>query len=782
MSFLRISQRLTIAAAAAVIASVTGCVDNQAPLSPAASQEALSLTAQLRVSSLLAQPGERIAVSIDLSSMGRVDAQQGFVRYDASLLRYVGQDQQAGTWFVVNDKKAGELHVASMNVNGLPKSAGTMVFEVLGAGYTRGLGYTFEYGSTLRDGIVAEISSARVEDLTVGGTVPTGASKLDEMDHLLAAYELDKAEGRAGRKPGSANFVPGEYRLNLEYGDATLDGVVNITDAIVVVNAAVGLQELITGTNSPSRDFAIAGNPVPFNTGGPASPGTEPNGTRIINVTDATTIANGAILNNQPVVRTVIPGRGPLPTNRVLVTGNITSNTTWTANNIYELQGIVSVQGGAALTIEAGTRIEGNQVAGISALFVQRDGQIFANGTQERPIVMTCTGTKTKGCWGGLSIGGNAPINQTGLAVGNQLSPAIAGRATGGCLQSQQEGGGPFYGGCNPADNSGVLRYLIVEFGGFVLGTNNELNNITLSGVGYGTTVDYVQAHAGLDDGIELFGGTVDLKHIVMTDNSDDSFDYSQGWAGRAQFGIISMDPLDGDKGFEVDNTEAAATYDRASPWGTIGEVWNFTLIGSYAAPSGNQPADAMHLRRGTHTLQANLLVWNWARGLDIDDAATCTADPQGFSLVVRNSYFGRMFTAVGNADTGDPAGCGASESAFLVAQGNTLADTSNAAAHPFLGASAAASNALNRTLPDFRPAASFSNTGAAVPTAARDNVTANALVAYLATGDVPTGTTGNLTRPAGFFDATATYFGGVAPATASRNNIPWYSGWARGS
>jgi hypothetical protein len=781
MSFLRISQRLTIAAAAAVIASVTGCVDNQAPLSPTAAQEALALTAQLRVSSLLAQPGERIAVSLDLSSMGRVDAQQGFVRYNPSLLRYVGQDQPAGTWFVVNDQKAGELHVASMNINGLPKSAGTMVFEVIGSGYTRGLGYTFEYGSTLRNGVVAEIASARVEDLTVGGTVPANASKLDEMDHLLAAYEIDKAEGRAGRKPGAANFVPGEYRLNLEYGDATLDGVVNITDAIVVVNAAVGLQELITGTNAPARDMAIAANPVPFNAGGPASPGTEPNGTRIINVTDATTIANGAILNNQPVVRTVIPGRGPLPTNRITVIGNITSNTTWTANNIYELQGIVRVQGGAALTIEAGTRIEGNQVAGISALFVERDGQIFANGTQERPIVMTCSATtKTKGCWGGLSIGGNAPINQTGLAVGNQLSPTIAGRATGGCLQSQQEGGGPFYGGCNPADNSGVLRYVIVEFGGFILGTNNELNNITLSGVGHGTTIDYVQAHAGLDDGIELFGGTVDLKHIVMTDNSDDSFDYSQGWAGRAQFGIISMDPADGDKGFEVDNTEGSS-FSRASPWGTIGEVWNFTMIGSYAAPVGNQPADAMHLRRGAHTLQANLLVWGWARGLDLDDTDTCVADPQGFTVGVRNSYFGRIFTALGNTDTGDPAGCGATESAFLIAQGNTLADSSSAAAHPFLGASAATSNALNRALPDFRPAATFSMTGAAVPTASRDNVSANSLIAWL-TGDVPTGSTGALSRPAGFLDASANYFGGVAPATASRNNIPWYSGWARGS
>jgi hypothetical protein len=268
-----------------------------------------------------------------------------------------------------------------------------------------------------------------------------------------------------------------------------------------------------------------------------------------------------------------------------------------------------------------------------------------------------------------------------------------------------------------------------------------------------------------------------------MTDNSDDSFDFSQGWAGRAQFGIISMDPADGDKGFEADNTETASEFGRASPWGTVGEIWNFTLIGSYVSPSGNQPADAMHLRRGVHTIQSNLLVWNWARGLDLDDAATCVADPQGYDIAVRNSYFGRLL-ALGNADGSDPAGCGATESAYLAlaANGNVLADSTTAAAHPFLGAAAASSNALNRSLPDFRPASSFSNAGAATPVEARNTIAANALVGWLAGGDVPTGTIGAMTRPANFFNTSANYFGGVAPASASRNNIPWYSGWARGS
>ncbi|MCU0624811.1 MAG: hypothetical protein MUF53_13260, partial [Gemmatimonadaceae bacterium] len=231
MSFLRISRSMAIAAAAAFVATATACVDNQAPVSPVAGQAATTLTAQLRVSSLAAQPGERVAVSLDLAAAGRVDAQQGFVRYNPAFLRYVGQDAPAGTWFVVNDQQAGELHIASLNTNGLPRSAGTMVFEVLHPSYVTGLSYVFEAASSAANGTVAEIRSASVAGVAVGGDLPAAASKRDAMDHLLAAYELDRANGRAGRKPGGAAFVPGEYRLNLEYGDATLDGVVNITDA-----------------------------------------------------------------------------------------------------------------------------------------------------------------------------------------------------------------------------------------------------------------------------------------------------------------------------------------------------------------------------------------------------------------------------------------------------------------------------------------------------------------------------------------------------------------------
>ncbi len=200
------------------------------------------------------------------------------------------------------------------------------------------------------------------------------------------------------------------------------------------------------------------------------------------------------------------------------------------------------------LTIEPGVTIFGN--SGLDFLLVNRGSQIFAEGTETAPIKMTSRqgveGTATInsiGQWGGLVINGRAPTTD-GCPVG-VTPPNIA-------CEAQVEGSNAFYGGNSPAENSGRLRYLQLSYSGFEIAPNNELNGITFAGVGAGTTVEYVQVHNSSDDGIEIFGGNVNLSNIVLTGNDDESFDTDSGWRGAAQFGIVVQRDGGGDFGWET--------------------------------------------------------------------------------------------------------------------------------------------------------------------------------------------------------------------------------------
>jgi hypothetical protein len=222
--------------------------------------------------------------------------------------------------------------------------------------------------------------------------------------------------------------------------------------------------------------------------------------------------------------------------NVVMVSGRITSDTTWTPGNVYVLNGTVFVEN-AALTIEAGTRIVGNGST-IGTLVISQSGQIFANGRADAPIVFTSdqpAGSRGRANWGGLIINGDAPINVPG------------GTAFG-------EGDTGVYGGSNPDDSSGVLRYVRVEYAGIEFSPDNELNGIAFQGVGRGTVAEFLQVHFNKDDGIEMFGGTVDVKYAIVTGIGDDSFDWTEGWQGRGQFWIAQQHGDDADQGFEADN------------------------------------------------------------------------------------------------------------------------------------------------------------------------------------------------------------------------------------
>jgi len=237
----------------------------------------------------------------------------------------------------------------------------------------------------------------------------------------------------------------------------------------------------------------------------------------------------------------------------VEVTTNIDTDTQWTTNNVYILKGRITVLDGATLTIEAGTRIEGDEtLTGVNAavLMIARGGKLMAEGTAANPIIMTSTaddGTKTaadKGKWGGLVVLGKAPISaKTGAEAQIEGVPA-----------SDTNG---LYGGTSASDNSGTIKYVSIRHGGAVIdaAAGDEINGLTLGGVGSGTTIAYVEVYANSDDGIEFFGGSVDVDYAVVAQVGDDAIDIDQSYAGTVSNFLVIVDG-DSDEGLEVDGRE----------------------------------------------------------------------------------------------------------------------------------------------------------------------------------------------------------------------------------
>ena len=259
---------------------------------------------------------------------------------------------------------------------------------------------------------------------------------------------------------------------------------------------------------------------------------------------------------------------------QVVVNADITTNTTWTNNNTYLLQGgCLYVTNNATLTIEPGTLIKGDQ----AALIVTRGAKIIADGTAEMPIVFTSSkpaGQRAPGDWGGLLLLGKAPINVPG---GETV-------VEGGCADA-------LYGGNEPNDNSGTLRYVRIEFAGIPFTPNNELNSLTLGGVGTGTIIEHVMTSYGGDDAFEWFGGTVNGKWLVAFRTVDDIFDVDFGYSGKNQWLLGISDPsladISGSNGFESDNDGNGSTN---SPK-TDGDFSNVTIlgpIGQAGTPNGN--------------------------------------------------------------------------------------------------------------------------------------------------------------------------------------------------
>lgn len=380
----------------------------------------------------------------------------------------------------------------------------------------------------------------------------------------------------------------------------------------------------------------------------------------------------------------------------VNVNTNITSNTTWTKNNVYLIQGTIFVDSLVTLTIEAGTVVRGDANTVISALVIQRGAKLIANGTPCNPIVFTSSkaiGSRVKGDWGGIIIEGRG-INNLGTEVPIEGIGATNLRAR--------------HGGTISNDNSGSLTYARIEYAGFVIAANNEMNSLTLGSVGSGTTIHHVQTSFGMDDAFEWFGGSVNCTHLVSYRTLDDDFDTDNGYSGTVQFALAVRDPQVADapaistsEGWESDNN-ASAPFTILPK--TSAKFYNVTQIGAFRCGSnlgGMTQPSADGFRRGARIrrnselkIYNSILMNNW-RGLIMD--ADVLANGQA---AFQNNIIAMDTTTVW---TGTYAGKAlAAENAvtktYLNANGNTVITTP----------CDVLVNAWDFTNPDYRP-----NTGA---------------------------------------------------------------------
>ena len=275
----------------------------------------------------------------------------------------------------------------------------------------------------------------------------------------------------------------------------------------------------------------------------------------------------------------------------------------------YVLNGLVFVNSGQTLTIEPGTTIKGKSGQGesASALIVSRGAMINACGTANDPIIFTAeadNGTlpiTARGLWGGLIVLGNAPLNSS---PGETQIEGISTAETRG-----------LYGGSNPADNSGSLCYVSIRHGGTDIGAGNEINGLTLGGVGSGTTLNHIEVVANADDGIECFGGVPQMKNIVISYCGDDAFDYDEGFDGKVQFALVYQDPNDGDR---IGEHDGGTTPEDGAPYATP-DFYNVTYIGR-GVSAGNRTLTFRDNAGGHYN---NSIFMNQGKGIDIENLAS---------------------------------------------------------------------------------------------------------------------------------------------------------------
>jgi hypothetical protein len=287
--------------------------------------------------------------------------------------------------------------------------------------------------------------------------------------------------------------------------------------------------------------------------------------------------------------------------------GQGTGTTTWTSDKQYVLEGFVFVNDGQVLTIEAGTviRAKAGQGENASALIIARGGKIIAKGSPEKPIIFTSEGDDlegsvpllAKGLWGGVIILGNATIN---APSGESFVEGIP--------LSEARG---IYGGSNDNDNSGILNYVSIRHGGTNIGNGNEINGLTLAGVGNQTLIEYVEVVSNADDGFEFFGGTVNTRFLISAYNGDNAFDYDEGFRGYGQFWLAIQESGAGNQLGEHDGGVSSV---NGLPY-SLPVIYNATYVGRGASASKN----TLTFSRTAGGSYLNSIFLNQAKGVSIE-------------------------------------------------------------------------------------------------------------------------------------------------------------------
>ena len=311
-----------------------------------------------------------------------------------------------------------------------------------------------------------------------------------------------------------------------------------------------------------------------------------------------------------------------VPTTTTL-SGNINTTTTLTSDKVWTLKGYVYVTDGAKLIIQPGTTII-SDVAEKGALCIERGAQIIAEGTATKPIIFTsgkAVGERTPGDWGGIIILGKAKTNRSS-------EPTIEG------------GIGRAFGGINDADNSGVLKYVRIEYAGIAAMPNSEINALTLGGVGSGTIIENVQTVYANDDAFEFFGGTVNAKNLYAYATADDDFDFDFGYTGTITNGIAKRDPQfvdsgDAGNGVECDNDGTGSSAQPA----THPKLLNMVLVGPNVSTALSNHNLGLRFRRATQFTMKNSVVWGWMKGgLSLESNETAQFVKDGVSVFEGNS------------------------------------------------------------------------------------------------------------------------------------------------
>lgn len=373
------------------------------------------------------------------------------------------------------------------------------------------------------------------------------------------------------------------------------------------------------------------------------------------------------------------------------ISTNITANTTWTAGNVYLLQGQIYVKNNATLTIEPGTIIMGDKAVQGSGLFVTKGAKLMAQGTVNAPIVFTsnqAVGSRSAGDWGGIILLGKGVNNQAnGIANIEGLAPTTDTEFGGGMTSDN-------------ADNSGKLTYVRIEFPGYAYQTDKEINGLTFGSVGSATEVDFVQVSFSNDDAFEWFGGAVNAKHLVSYRNLDDDFDTDFGFSGNVQFGLIVRDPNIADnpavstsEGFESDND---ATGSSNTPQ-TNATFTNVTAIGPYRGNTANTIAAGYRrgarIRRNSALDIRNSIFMDFQRGIFLDGTA-CEANATAALILYKNNIVAG--NAAGKVTERAATSTYNVQAWFAAGMNDSIASTAGILTTPY-----------NYLAPDYRPAAS---------------------------------------------------------------------------